>query len=248
MKTPRLLTRPTPSLRGPARSAVLCTALAAAAFGAAPALAQSTAPAASDPPAREKGQTAPPSTVPERKTLRHADEAFLKQAAEDGHTEVEGSRLALQKATDPQVKRYAQTMVDEHTRMAETLRTLARSKGVELPDRPSLLQRGKLKLLSTSEGDTFTRRYVDNIAVEAHEDTVKLFEKAAEGAGDPEVKAFAERSLPTLRKHLDMARGLKPTATGGTGPAHNDRSDRSPGTPATPSSPSSPSSPSRDSR
>jgi len=34
--------------------------------------------------------------------LRRADVAFLKDAAQAGHTEVEGSKLALSKATNPQ--------------------------------------------------------------------------------------------------------------------------------------------------
>lgn len=150
-------------------------------------------------------QTAPSSTDAQ---LARADRGFLEQAAQNGHAELEASRLAVQKATDPQVKRFAQTMVDEHTRMGQELQTLARSKGVQVPNEPSMMQRAKLKLLSGADGGDFTSRYVDSFGLSAHEETIKLFEEAARDARDPEVKAFASRGLPGLQRHLTMAREL----------------------------------------
>ncbi len=208
--------------------------LAAAALGPALALAQSTAPLPTDP---HPAPAHPPSTSPaastasphdgaRRQSLAGADKAFLEQAAEDGLTEIEGSRLALNKVTDPSVKRFAQRLVDEHTRMADDLRTLARQKGVKLPQRPSLLQRGKLKLLSTADGDNFTHRYLEHFGVDAHEDTLERFEKAADSAKDPEVKAFAAHALPALRQHLDEARRLAPTRADQRAPTSPSRDTR----------------------
>ena len=89
-----------------------------------------------------------------------------------------------------------------------------------------MTQKAKLKRLHTADGADFDRRYADSMGVKAHEDTVKLFQKASMGAADPEVKAFAAKTLPTLRHHLQMARDLAPpprrTATpsaSGTGKA-----------------------------
>lgn len=201
------------------------TVLAAAALGPALALAQSTAPLPTDPHPAHPPSTSPaastasPPDGARRPALAGADKAFLEQAAEDGLTEIEGSRLALNKVTDPSVKRFAQRLVDEHTRMADDLRALARQKGVKLPQRPSLLQRGKLKLLSTADGDSFTHRYLEHIGVDAHEDTLERFEKAADSAKDPEVKAFAAHALPALRQHLDEARRLAPTRADQRAPA-----------------------------
>lgn len=137
------------------------------------------------------------------------DQSFLKQAAENGHAEVESSRMALQKlpASSP-VRNFAQTMVNDHQRAGTELKALASSVGVEVSAEPSLMQRGKLKLLSTADGEDFARRYVQQMGVDAHEDTIELFEEAAQEADHPEVKAFATKTLPTLRKHLEMAQGL----------------------------------------
>jgi putative membrane protein len=141
--------------------------------------------------------------------LAGADKDFLEQAAQNGHAEIEGSRLAATKATNPDVKAYAQKMVDAHTKSHQELVTLATSKGAKLPDDPSLVQKTKLKLLEAVDGEGFDRRYTESLGVEAHEDNVKLFQKASSRSADPEIKAFATRMLPELREHLTMARALK---------------------------------------
>lgn len=140
--------------------------------------------------------------------LQRSDAGFLKQAAENGHAEVESSRIALKKASDANVKAFAQRMVDDHTAAGQKLNALAKRKGVEVSDSPSLIQKAKLKLLEAADGAEFDRKYAQSMGVEAHEETVEMFEKAAKDARDPDVKAFASQTLPTLREHLTMARTL----------------------------------------
>lgn len=141
-----------------------------------------------------------------------ADASFLKQAAENGHAEVESSKLALKKITaDDPIRRFAQTMVDEHQKAGSELKALATSKGVQVSDQPSMVQRAKIQMLSNADGASFSRRYIEGMGVNAHKDTIKLFEKAAANADDADVKAFASRTLPTLEKHMTMAQDLQAT-------------------------------------
>lgn len=140
-----------------------------------------------------------------RDELPRTDVAFMKQAAENNHAEIESSKLALTKATDPQVKAFAQKMIDDHGKTGQELAALASAKGVELPDGPSLIQKGKLKLLSMADGADFDRRYSETMGHEAHRETIELFRKAANEVSDPEVKAFASKTLPALQQHLEMA-------------------------------------------
>jgi len=141
--------------------------------------------------------------------LNAADTAFLKQAAEAGLAEVEAGTLAADKGVNTQVKGFAHQMVDDHTKMHADLRALAGSKGVRLPIEPSLGQRTRIRLLSASDGGSFDRKYADAIAVKLHEDALKLFQKAATGASDADVKAFAAKALPALQQHLQTAHELK---------------------------------------
>lgn len=150
-----------------------------------------------------------PATAGAAAKLDRKDESFLKRAAESGHTEIEGSKLAEKRASSAEVKTFAQQMIADHTKASEELKALAASKGVELPTGPSLMWKGHLKLLETSEGRKFDEGYANQVGVKAHEDTVELFTAAANESKDADVKAFATKTLPTLRQHLDHARQLK---------------------------------------
>lgn len=136
------------------------------------------------------------------------DKDFLENAAQSGHAEIEGSKMAQSKAMSAEVKAFAQQMIEDHTRVSEELTALAKSKGYTPPTEPSIVQRTKLKALSAMD-DGFDESYADQIGVEAHEDAVELFKEAAAEAEDPDIKAFAAKTLPGLEKHLEMARNLK---------------------------------------
>lgn len=140
--------------------------------------------------------------------VAHADAAFMKNAAEAGLAEIEASKLALTKAANTQVKGFAQQMVDDHTKAAEELKALAASKNVTLPTEPGMLQKAGLKALQGADGAKFDARYAEQFGVKAHEDTLRLFQNAANKSKDNDVKAFVQKTLPTLRHHLEMAKDL----------------------------------------
>nr|WP_186449127.1 DUF4142 domain-containing protein [Cupriavidus gilardii] len=140
--------------------------------------------------------------------LERADRSFLENAAQGGHAEVEGSRLAQQKSNNADVKAFAERMITDHTKVNEELAKLASDKGYTPPKEPSVMQKGELKALSVLDGERFDKMYASRIGVAAHENTVKMFKEAAQNAKDPEIKAFASRHVPDLEKHLQMAREL----------------------------------------
>ena len=192
---------------------ILVSALAAL-FMAGTAIAQTTGAAGTGTTSRDSGARSTTSGAAKSDTARsaklaRADESFLKQADQNGLAEVESSKLALTKAQHQQVKAFAQQMVDDHTKANDELKALAQSKGVELPNQPSLAQRAKMKLLEKSDPENFDRRYIEQMGVEAHEDNVKLFQKAANEARDADVKSYASTTLPKLQEHLRMAQDLK---------------------------------------
>ena len=142
-------------------------------------------------------------------TVSARDSAFMKQAAQNNSMELVASQGALTKATSPDIKTFAQHMIDDHTKAGEELKALASSKGVEVSDKPSIAQSAKIKLLDAMSGASYDKRYAAMVGVSAHQDTVKLFQKASTGSKDADVKAFATKTLPTLQHHLEMAKSLK---------------------------------------
>ena len=141
--------------------------------------------------------------------LVHSDKSFLTNAAEAGNAEVKASQLALQKSGDPDIKTFAQKMIDDHTKVGDDLKKLAASKSVTVPDDPSVAQKAKILVLSKLDGHTFDKQYAGMIGVSAHKDTVALFKKNAANAKDADIKQFAATNLPGLQHHLEMAQSLK---------------------------------------
>lgn len=176
--------------------------LAVAALAAAGAL-----PAQNDVP-RPAPAPAPRPAEPAASALSRADADFLVQAAQDGRAEIETSRMALRKSGNPDLRAYAERMVAAHTKTQQELAALARRKGLRLGDTLSLRQQAQLRALAATDGTEFDQGYARHVGVGAHEQALMLFHKAAGGADDADVRAFARKALPSLRRHLDGGREL----------------------------------------
>lgn len=137
-----------------------------------------------------------------------SDTMFLKKAAQSGNFEVQASQLALKKSKNSEIQKFAKQMVEDHTKANQELKALAMKKKVEVSTEPSFMQRGSMMLLGTNDGKNFDDNYAENVGVDAHEATVELFEEAAKDADDPEIKQFANKLLPSLNHHLEMAKTL----------------------------------------
>ena len=121
--------------------------------------------------------------------------------------EVELGRIAVQKATDPQVMQFAQRMVDDHGKANDKLKQVASSKNVTLPtDMPSDAKREEAKLNKLS-GAQFNKEYMKNMLAD-HKKDVSLFRSTAKSAKNADVKQFASETLPTIEEHLQMAQTI----------------------------------------
>jgi putative membrane protein len=139
-----------------------------------------------------------------------SDRDFAFEAARGGIAEVRLGELAVDRASEPAVKRFGQRMINDHSRANRELMDLLRKKGWELPFSPKELS-GKYKDtyddLAKHSGADFDRAYM-RCMVHDHEEDVAHFEKEAKNGDDADVKAFAGRVLPVVKEHLTMARDL----------------------------------------
>ena len=133
---------------------------------------------------------------------------FMTSAAEGGMAEVEMGRAAVQNASDPKVKQFGQRMIDDHTKANDELKQIASRKNVTLPTSPNAKQKATLDRLSKLQGAAFDRAYMDDM-VKDHKEDVAEFQRAANSESDPDVKAFAAKTLPTLQDHLRMAQEIQ---------------------------------------
>lgn len=136
-----------------------------------------------------------------------ADAAFLQAAAQANAAEVKISQAAQTRATNGQIKAFADRMVDDHSSSNHKLEALAKKKNVAVtaePDSAHLMKIGELQKL---QGGAFDHAYVASM-IEDHRAAEQLFERAARDAGDADIRRFAENTLPVLREHRTMAQSL----------------------------------------
>lgn len=153
------------------------------------------------------------------------DKTFIKKAAEGGLAEVELGKLAAEKGSSEDVKKFGQRMVDDHTKANDQLKQVASSKGVDVPTDLNTKDKATKERLSKLSGEKFDQAYMSDM-VKDHQQDVAEFRKASKMAKDPEVKSFASQTLPTLEDHLKEARSIAPK-TGATQQSSNQGSSTS---------------------
>jgi len=139
--------------------------------------------------------------------LASSDRNFIMKAAQGGMAEVELGQLAAQRASDPQVKQFAERMVADHTKANDQLKQIASSKNVTLPTEVPAAEKRERDRLAKLSGAQFDREYMNHMTSDHKKDT-SLFRSAAKSAKDAEIKQFASTTLPTLEEHLQMAQSI----------------------------------------
>jgi putative membrane protein len=132
---------------------------------------------------------------------------FLKAASQGGRMEVDLGSMAKDHAASDAVKQFGETMVSEHSAANEKLMQLAKQKNVDLPDELKEEQQALEQNLADLSGQDFDKGYMSAM-VEDHEKDVEEFRKQAEEGDDEAVRQFAAETLPTLEKHLQMAKDV----------------------------------------
>jgi putative membrane protein len=169
----------------------IVAALAVIALGALP----TAAPAAQHAGAKRAGTT---------QSAKASGSAFMKQAAQGGMAEVELGKLASERAENPDVKQFAQRMVDDHTKANDELKQVAEKKGVTLPSDTDAKHRAEMDHLAKLSGAEFDRAYMHHM-VGDHDHDVAAFQQESRKAKDPDLKAWIDKTLPTLKEHQQQA-------------------------------------------
>jgi putative membrane protein len=135
---------------------------------------------------------------------------FVQEAAISDMFEIQSSKLAQTKLSGAE-KAFADRMITDHTKTTDELTAAAKAENVPLPQAMDSSHQKMLDKLTTLNGDDFRRQYFSD-QVSGHKDAVSLFERYAKGGEDAKLKQWAEATLPTLRMHLEMAKGLDKNA------------------------------------
>ncbi len=151
----------------------------------------------------------PSATVPSMANETAAPDFVAKASATDMF-EIEAGKLAVERSTNAEVKKYAQMMVDMHTAMSADLKSAIAASGQTLAPATALpadLQ-DKLDDLRAADAKDFDKEYADDM-VDVHQAALNTVQRYAEDGDVPALKAFAAAGAPKIQEHLNQAEGLK---------------------------------------
>jgi putative membrane protein len=135
--------------------------------------------------------------------LKGAEKNFAEKVAKASMSEVEISRVAAERSSNPRVREFAEQMIADHSRLNDELATLAANRGITLPAKDNVADKW---MKQNAKG--FDRDYLKRM-VSDHEDTVKLFQKQATEGVNPDLVAFARKHLDAIQHHLEQAKDLE---------------------------------------
>ncbi|MFZ3341947.1 MAG: DUF4142 domain-containing protein [Terriglobales bacterium] len=178
------------------------------------AFAQTSSPASSQSgnASMQKTQSGMNQNAMNNTNMSASDKKFVRAAAEGGLAEVELGKLATEKGSSEDVKKFGQRMVTDHSKANEQLKQAASSQGIELPEHLSAKDKALKERLSKLDGPSFDKAYMASM-VKDHKADVADFEKESDNGKDTAIKQFATSTLPTLKDHLAEAERIEPTVT-----------------------------------
>jgi putative membrane protein len=195
---------------------------------------------AQTPPPPTYPQTPPPQTQRDKpdmpKPTTSSDSEFAQKALMGGKHEIDGARFALSKTTNADVKALANRLITDHeaanTELSSLMRPDAAKPDAPKPDaaRPDATKPDATRPDATKpdasrpdaaqgseawrslSGAAFDRGWADHLIAE-HQKTISAYETEANSGSDAKLKAFAAKTLPTIREHLKAAQDLRAKLT-----------------------------------
>lgn len=138
-------------------------------------------------------------------SLSDADQAFVQAASSGSSTEIDASKLALTHSSDKDVKSFARHMIMDHTKLTLQLK-MGAPKGVTVPRDNS--DTALLDLLKPLKGKAFDNAYIGKVGVEGHKQAMDAFQKEVSDGQNADLKKAAQKALPTIQEHAQMAQNL----------------------------------------
>jgi putative membrane protein len=143
--------------------------------------------------------------------LSAAEQAFMIEAAQHGMGEVELGRLAESRGSSAQVRDFGRMMVQQHTQANQELMAIAQKTGMTPPTALTPAAQAAQMRLQQAQGQEFDRQYLEHQASD-HLAQRTMFQFAASNAKNPDLRAFAQKTLPVVERHIEQLRTIAPTA------------------------------------
>ncbi|MNF68849.1 hypothetical protein D3C84_507160 [compost metagenome] len=133
---------------------------------------------------------------------------FINDASAKGMADIEASRLAHQKSESKEVKDYTIVVINDRTTANQHLAKIAKQLDLPVAPREEVMEKAKALMPQVMEGATFDEAYAAS-QVKTTQEAIEQLQQTAQTTDVPQIKAFAEETLPKLQNHLEMARALQ---------------------------------------
>lgn len=141
-------------------------------------------------------------------SLSDGDRAFITKITQGGMLEVALGEHVTRKAAAADVRDFGKQMVIDHSTADEELKNIAANKGVNVPVQLDSDHRATYDKLAKLKGKKLDKEYSDDMARD-HEEDVKELKEASQNLEDPDLRAWASKTVPVLEGHLQKAKALK---------------------------------------
>lgn len=133
-------------------------------------------------------------------------DAFMQKAIAGNLAEIKVGELAQQKGASEGVRHFGTVLEQDHSMANSQAMTTASSMGVTPPAQPSRAEQAVYRRLAALSGRRFDKAFVKAM-VKDHRKDIEEYEKEAKS--NSPAASYAQASLPTLRKHLQLAESLE---------------------------------------
>ena len=139
--------------------------------------------------------------------LSPQDATLLQEMQRTDRTAIAAGKLALGRARGEAVKKYAQLVVDTHSKLLEEGNKVAKFKLPQVPPEDDRANAAVLQPLQATPDDRFDRAYLAWV-LEVQGHALAAARRASSEASDPNVKALAANAAGHIENQLEIAREL----------------------------------------
>ncbi len=158
-------------------------------------------------PQRDQNQATQRNQTADKEDFNNVtDEEFVRRVAMGNLAEIEMGRMAMQHGDNADLRHLA-SLIDDHGKANDELARLAANKGIQIPRQVDKTHKDKADQLAKVKGADFIHSFAQDM-IKDHKKDIALFEHEAKNGKDKDIRAFAEKTLPTLKVHLKMAEDL----------------------------------------
>jgi putative membrane protein len=133
----------------------------------------------------------------------NVDREFITKSTQGSLAEVELGKIALQKSQNPEVRQFAQKMIDDHTKLIEDMKPAASHIGSRMPTRVNAKQRQEAERLQGLSGSDFDKAYITTMVADHHQDLNEFTEEESRTT-DPNLKDTVTKGKEVIRMHTEM--------------------------------------------